>query len=176
MAKTFGSIKKLGGGARLKKRLGLGKYNKKKIALDTIKKVKTIKPITGIGRLGVAGLAAAGITAVAEGVTRKFIDPIIKKGRDEKAQKLREESEAIDKEFAKVREGGTLTKKATFKKDRPNTVATGKNNTNVSENKSEDISIKSDTRINRNKIFVSKTPSRVKRGLKPKGRYYFKKK
>ena len=40
----------------------------------------------------------------------------------------------------------------------------------------EDISIKSDTTTDRKKIFVSKTPSRVKRGLKPKGRYYFKKK
>ena len=36
----------------------------------------------------------------------------------------------------------------------------------------ENIPIKSDTTTGRKKIFVSKTPSRVKRGLRPKGRHY----
>ena len=57
-----------------------------------------------------------------------------------------------------------------------NTNTKNTKSTKTTNNKSKDISIKSDTTTGRKKIFVSKTPSRVKRGLQPKGRFYFKNK
>ena len=156
----------------------------KKRKLINLKNIKG-----GLGRLGVAGLAATGITAVAEGVTRKFIDPIITKKREDKAIDLRKKGDDSPKELQDLQAERKVTKAKGIqaqaeKSENALKSATPKNNLKDFARtilKPLDIIGQKELRTKQlkegtiRKVQVSKTPTRVGQKNKPKGRYYFKK-